>query len=631
MRGRFRKSLSAIALLASASPALAIITQDSAANGHDLAPDPLDLSRYVGQLGSFTATPISARYFVTANHIGQAYTSFDYANGTSRTTTYAITYVATMDDLAVWKISDFDPDSFSLTAPIYTQSTEVNQPMVALGRGTLRGTPVTVNNTLRGWQWGDSTTDLTWGNNTVAGVVDGTNAGLPGDLLTFEFSNNGDPHTGSLSGGDSGGAVFVLDPVDHTYKMAATNSAVDGPFATAPGGPYFEAALLDARGFYVGSPTNNFFIDPATNPNPVPSSSYATRLSSRLAFIKSTIGLSTISAWTSPAGGDWNLAANWNGASPSGTTAEADFFAANSASQIVFTNTQIVLAALHFNSANSYLINGTGSLTLQSATGPALLQVEQGTQTISVPVSVAGPALVHLSPGATLAMNQLMLASGAAMTIASHGATPGGTIKVQSLTLRAGAKFDLTDNTLTITDDSAGSLANIRSLLVRGFNAGSWDGDGINSSTAHFDASLKTALGYIDRNNMITIKYTFYGDNNLDGVVNTMDFQMFLDGFVATSASSWAQGDYTYDGTVDLGNDFNLFLNSYLTQGGALGDLAPIILSQNDLSSTQKSELLSVVPEPTSVVVLSALTIPLLRRRRKTSCHSLSLQGRGQG
>ncbi len=58
----------------------------------------------------------------------------------------------------------------------------------------------------------------------------------------------------------------------------------------------------------------------------------------------------------------------------------------------------------------------------------------------------------------------------------------------------------------------------------------------------------------------ILVKYTYYGDNNLDGVVNATDFGMLIDGLVASSASSWTQGDYTYDGRVDLGNDFNLFL-----------------------------------------------------------------------
>ncbi len=56
------------------------------------------------------------------------------------------------------------------------------------------------------------------------------------------------------------------------------------------------------------------------------------------------------------------------------------------------------------------------------------------------------------------------------------------------------------------------------------------------------------------------LKRAKYGDSNRDGKVDATDFQMFLDGLAATNGSSWSQGDYTYDGRVDLGNDFNLFL-----------------------------------------------------------------------
>jgi hypothetical protein len=84
------------------------------------------------------------------------------------------------------------------------------------------------------------------------------------------------------------------------------------------------------------------------------------------------------------------------------------------------------------------------------------------------------------------------------------------------------------------------------------------------------------------------------------------------------SASSWSSGDYTYDGKVDIGNDFYLFLISYLNQGGSLGALAPLVAGDQQLSAIQQQQLLSVVPEPASTGVLAAtLIIPLARRRRR--------------
>jgi fibronectin-binding autotransporter adhesin len=166
---------------------------------------------------------------------------------------------------------------------------------------------------------------------------------------------------------------------------------------------------------------------------------------------------------------------------------------------------------------------------------------------------------------------------------------------------------------------AAGSspIAAVVGYLTSGFNVGGWNGAGINSTAAHNDASFYTALGYDDNGSQVAVDYTYYGDSNLDGLVTTADFQLFLDGFTG-HGSTWARGDYTYDGKVDLGNDFNLFLRSYLHNGGALGDLAPIIAADDQLSAAQKASMLSVVPEPSSLAVIGmALTSLAARRRRK--------------
>jgi hypothetical protein len=63
----------------------------------------------------------------------------------------------------------------------------------------------------------------------------------------------------------------------------------------------------------------------------------------------------------------------------------------------------------------------------------------------------------------------------------------------------------------------------------------------------------------------VLLRYTKYGDSNLDGTIDIgNDFNLLLDGLAAASGSSWVLGDYSYDGKIDLGNDFNLFLRNYL-------------------------------------------------------------------
>ena len=65
--------------------------------------------------------------------------------------------------------------------------------------------------------------------------------------------------------------------------------------------------------------------------------------------------------------------------------------------------------------------------------------------------------------------------------------------------------------------------------------------------------------------NSVLFKYTYIGDSNLDGMVDSTDFGLFLAGYndPGTAASlGWAVGDYDYSGTVDS-TDFGLFLAGY--------------------------------------------------------------------
>ena len=246
----------------------------------------------MGDFGGFLGTPISPHYFVTANHIGNAGGGqFSFANGTATSTTYSVTEAGVQDDLAIWKISG--AGAFSLYAPLYLQSNETNQALVSVGNGTTRGGAINNNGQLVGWNDGAGGTNRSWQTNMVDAVVNANDIGAPGgfggDFLTFDFNREEDaqgnllnPDEGIYSGGDSGGPTFVLDAATNTYELAGINSLVDQASST-PNGPGLAAALFDARGFYGGP-------DLITDPNPVPLSSYATRISSRQNFILQTLG-----------------------------------------------------------------------------------------------------------------------------------------------------------------------------------------------------------------------------------------------------------------------------------------------------------------------------------------------------
>jgi hypothetical protein len=275
----------------------------------------------------------------------------------------------------------------------------------------------------------------------------------------------------------------------------------------------------------------------------------------------------------------------------------------------------------------TYSVGGLGLSTTYSGsiTGNAALTLTGGslklagtTYSYTGPTNVAGGTLI-LAASLTQSAS-VSVAGGATLAMSPSGSH---SIATPSLAVNAKAVLDVGDNSLTVSYSGASPVAMIRSLLVSGFLAGNWDGKGIDSSVAHADASSLTGLGYIDNGTSVVVKYVRYGDNNLDGVVNTVDFQMFLDGIAGVNGSSWAQGDYIYDGTVDIGNDFNLFLVNYLASGGSLGQLAPIVLGDGDLSGAQKGMLLALVPEPGGITLLSLgawVAVTKRQRRRDRGC-----------
>jgi hypothetical protein len=133
----------------------------------------------------------------------------------------------------------------------------------------------------------------------------------------------------------------------------------------------------------------------------------------------------------------------------------------------------------------------------------------------------------------------------------------------------------------------SGSVSLIQSKIVAGFHGGDWLGaGGITSSTAAANPAGTTALGYAANADLgastfagvtgltakdVLVRYTYYGDADLDGRVTLDDFSQFLNGYQMQSAATnnWLNGDFDYDGKVTL-DDFSQFLYGYQKQGAAL-------------------------------------------------------------
>jgi hypothetical protein len=128
----------------------------------------------------------------------------------------------------------------------------------------------------------------------------------------------------------------------------------------------------------------------------------------------------------------------------------------------------------------------------------------------------------------------------------------------------------------------------VRGLLAAGFNGGRWDGvGGIASSAAGPDPNRVTALGSVSNASQNTssfagvtgltstdvlVKYTYYGDGDLDGDVDGNDVGSWASNFTGSGGSTtktWDQGDWDYDGDVD-GNDVGLWASNFTGSGGGV-------------------------------------------------------------
>ena len=150
-----------------------------------------------------------------------------------------------------------------------------------------------------------------------------------------------------------------------------------------------------------------------------------------------------------------------------------------------------------------------------------------------------------------------------------------------ALNLGAGAVLDLGANDLVIDYTDASPLQATVAAILRGYAGGTWAGPGITSSLAA--AESETGVGYAEASELfssfpapfagttidatsVVVRYTHYGDADLNNRVDLSDFNRLAANFGRTGAR-WAHGDFDYDGTVNLA-DFNRLAGNF---GGTSG------------------------------------------------------------
>lgn len=231
----------------------------------------------------------------------------------------------------------------------------------------------------------------------------------------------------------------------------------------------------------------------------------------------------------------------------------------------------------------------------------------------------------NFTGGTTISGGKLIIANNQALGNNNNTAGPvtingAGTLQIQSklsngpmqfdgstLSISGGGALDVTNNAVVIHN---GNLATIDTLLHSGMKSGatSWTGPGINDSVAAADTTRATAVGAIlngpTYSNFPTsgnstgvsatdvlMMYTWYGDLNLDGVVDSNDLAL-----MGTTGGGWGHGDLNYDGAVNA-DDYALYM---------LGD------------AVSAGRNVNVLPEPDMLgLIIPAMMLGLRRRRVK--------------
>ncbi len=131
-------------------------------------------------------------------------------------------------------------------------------------------------------------------------------------------------------------------------------------------------------------------------------------------------------------------------------------------------------------------------------------------------------------------------------------------LDVGTMTIAPNGKLNIRNNAAIVR---LSPFEQIYGYVVTGCNAGTWDGYGIWSSVAAADLAQIAAVGCISNAEAGYSSFfghttptgaetfvlgTYYGDANLDGSVDALDYALITPG-----GTDWYHGDFNYDGIVN--------------------------------------------------------------------------------
>jgi MYXO-CTERM domain-containing protein len=344
-------------------------------------------------------------------------------------------------------------------------------------------------------------------------------------------------------------------------------------------------------------------------------------------------------SWNANADGNWSAGSNWTGgAAPDGTDHVATFGDVIDLPRTVTLDAPKTLGTLKFSSPVAYIIAGD-ALTLDVAAGEVALEVAAGAHTISAPIVLSDNLTITSAASSGLAITAPVAATGQSIFKTGSGSVQLENVRASKLSVTSGL---LRIRARSAPNDLAGTSV-INSLIINPFNPGAQVDLANNSAVvdytgpvgtlvsdlrAHLEsgrltstsATLATGLGYGDNavlartdfagvsvdSDSLLIKFTFFGDSDLDGDVDVADLGNLASAW--QSEAPWTGGDFDYSGIVNV-NDLGLLASNW--QAGVNNPLSP------DLTSTIASLGLPAVGVPEPGLGLAGLGLLGLWQRRR--------------
>jgi hypothetical protein len=321
------------------------------------------------------------------------------------------------------------------------------QPILPISSGNIAGSPTS---NPQGWAYGSVSAG------TQDAVLFHTNTSINGITASLNWDvTQAQPAPGEIDTTDAGTIFPTL--------------GLEVRPVTLVSGQYVLGASLGDTTLESYLPANTDNVEYIYSTSTLPAGNYAFMITGD-PNLAAPVGFSYILAlppeWNVDSAGDWNNSTNWADRTvPNGVDQVATLGAVSTSAHTVFTDTPITLGTLNFNNANKYALVGAGSLTMQVSSGSAAINIDQGTQEINLPLTLASNTVATIQSGATLII-------GDPMTLNSNitlNVTGGGTMDIESLVnLGNGASISVAGGTSLMGDSAIAASAGSLPVLVDG-------------------------------------------------------------------------------------------------------------------------------------------------------------------